>query len=61
MSSLISKFDDVVRDEDGVWSHICDECIERLGVDDELLSDNAGYAICGVIGCENDADHYINF
>lgn len=61
MGRLVDQFDDVVHDEDGVWSNVCANCVDRLVIDDDLLSDNAVDMICGVRGCANDAYYHIDF
>ena len=54
-------FDDVTMDEDGhYWSQICKSCAEKHNMPDSLL-DECGSGICGVQGCENEADYYIDF
>ena len=59
MIKLEEKFDDVVEDE-GLWSQICKGCVEELYVSKSLL-DDTGSGICGVKGCSNKADYYIDF
>ena len=61
MSLLKSFFDDVVSDEDGVWSNVCSDCVDHFEIDEEMLSDNAVTMVCGVDGCCNDADYHIDF
>ena len=56
-------FEDVeLKTEDGLndWSGICQECIDRYNIDKNKL-DDAGQGCCMVLGCENDADYYIDF
>jgi hypothetical protein len=57
-------FDDFTKNDDGTyWSQICESCrqkySESIGNDD--LDLNSGNGICGVAGCENESDHYIDF
>jgi hypothetical protein len=55
------KFDDVTTDENGhKWSQICEACVERSHVSSKIIS-NPGSGICGVEGCNNEADFYIDF
>lgn len=57
----IVTFDDVAEDDNGhQWACICKECVEKYGIPEKLL-DEAGQRICGVEGCENEADFYIDF
>lgn len=61
MENLKSKFDDTVRDEDGhEWSQLCEECVDKLSVSKAVL-DGAGSGLCGVKGCLNESDYYIDF
>lgn len=55
-------FDDFVTNEDGsCWAYICKECAEKYGISESLLDDGCGGGTCGVQGCENEADFYIDF
>ena len=55
-------FDDFVIDEDGqhVWSQVCPSCAKKFNFSENIL-DNAGSGICGVDGCNNESDYYIDF
>lgn len=55
-------FDDFVEDKETgqLWSCICESCAKKYRVPDNLL-DEAGQGICGVQGCWNEADFYIDF
>jgi hypothetical protein len=54
-------FDDFVINEDGTeWSQICLECVDKHKISTFYL-DNEGSGICGVEGCHNEADFYIDF
>lgn len=54
-------FEDVVQDDDGhVWSQICQQCVDKHEVQINIL-DEPGSGLCGVLGCENEADYYIDF
>ena len=57
---MVDLFDDVTYGDEGVWSQICSACVEKLGVCDSQL-DDSGSGICGVQGCWNEADYYIDF
>ena len=55
-------FDDFATNEDGsCWAHICKSCVERYKISETLLDDGCGGGTCGVQGCENEADFYIDF
>ena len=41
------------------WSQVCDEHL--LDFPDTMHDCNSGSGICGVKGCQNEADHYIDF
>ena len=53
-------FDDFVVGDYGLWSQICDSCISthQIGV---AILDDAGSGICGVKGCGEESDNYIDF
>ena len=55
----VVKFDDAVKDENGIWSQICSSCAKKY-YPRSLNLDDAGSGICGVQGCENQADFYID-
>lgn len=55
-------FDDHTEmDENGVWAYMCSACAKKYKIDDRWL-DNAvpEGAICGVEGCENEAEFYFD-
>lgn len=57
------RFDDVTKaDEESSysWSQICLSCVDEHKIDNKVL-DNAGSGICGVEGCWNESDYYIDF
>ena len=57
------KFDDyTLKSEDDLndWSQICQHCVDKYNINKEVL-DDAGSGICGVEGCENEADYYVDF
>ncbi len=55
------EFDDIVIEENGTWSQICDSCIENH-IDSDFLDElPIANLICGVKGCNNEATHYIDF
>jgi len=56
-------FDDVVKDEYGIWSQVCKYHAESsdilaLGKLENSPSENI---ICGYRGCKNEAEYYIDF
>lgn len=52
-------FDDYTSGEYGTWSQVCVECAKKHKMPKNLL-DESGDGICGVEGCENEADYYID-
>jgi hypothetical protein len=58
------EFDDFTQDaaDNGgrYWTQMCKKCVDKHGIDEKLL-DNAGQGICGVAGCENESDYYVDF
>jgi len=55
------SFDDFVKEDNRVWSQVCNKCIEKYYWEKESLSETANTCTCGVKGCNNNADYYINF
>jgi len=60
MKSLIKNFEDIVEDEYGKWSQVCAKHVNDLKIPRHSL-DDTGRGICGVDGCSNESDHYIDF
>lgn len=59
----VVRFDDFVQDKENghYWGHICKECVKKYGISEMFLDNGCGDGICGVQGCENEADFYIDF
>ena len=53
-------FDDIVTDEYGAWSQICEDCAEKYNFPGRL-SNIPSDCFCGVIDCENEAIYYLDF
>lgn len=53
-------FDDFTDGEYNLWSQVCESCRHKHNFPDEML-DEVGGGICGVEGCNNEADYYIDF
>ncbi|GHU42322.1 hypothetical protein FACS1894111_06070 [Clostridia bacterium] len=60
-------FDDFTKNEnhiennvDEYWTQICKSCTKKHEIEEKLL-DEAGSGICGVEGCENESDYYLDF
>jgi len=44
------------------WSQICTDCVKNnKEIIKTILLDDCGQGICGVEGCTNEADYYIDF
>lgn len=54
-------FDDFTSGDEGEWSQICSTCTKKFAIPKEVLDENVGSGICGVEGCWNESDHYIDF
>jgi hypothetical protein len=57
-------FDDAVsKEDDGInaWSQVCNKCVDKHHIEQDKLSPVPSECICGVEGCENEADYYIDF
>lgn len=61
LKALKLNFDDIVKDDDGTWSQICPKCIAKLKIPDNMISECPSECICGVIGCNKQADYYLDF
>lgn len=61
VEDLKKLFDDVTTDEDGhQWSQVCTKCEGEHKLPSHLLAEE-GSGICGVKGCENEAEYYLDF
>lgn len=56
-------FDDYTVDEHGTWSQICNDCVIKESANIRYVDTDfhTGHGICGVKGCNNESDHYIDF
>ena len=59
-------FDDVVlkpHEDSNDWSQICQECLDENNFDKMAcyIDYDMGSGICGVEGCQNESNHYIDF
>lgn len=62
VEELKAKFDDVVTDEHGSWSHVCETHEIALDIPESMLDDAADEdSHCGVIDCMNTDCKYVNF
>jgi len=43
------------------WTQVCDECAKKHHLLDSYLDIGSGHGICGVEGCDKEADHYYDF
>ena len=56
------EFDDVTEDNDGhIWSQICCNCDSLHTFPNAQIDKGIGNGLCGVKGCDNEAEHYIDF
>ena len=56
------KFDDIITDDYGTWTELCEEHsvqAEKEGLGNS--SDNSLDMICGCEGCNKIANHYFDF
>lgn len=57
-------FDDVVNEvggDESYWSRICESCVSKLPTSSwEYSLDDTGQGICGVKGCMNESEYYID-
>jgi hypothetical protein len=42
------------------WSMVCESCVKHYTIDEKYL-DDAGQGTCGVKGCTEEGDYYIDF
>lgn len=63
INGIALEFDDVTTgDEFNEWSGICNYCIDKHNIPSRLVTDDGdGSGICGVKGCCNESDRYIDF
>ena len=43
------------------WAQVCDKCAKEHRLQDSYLELGAGHGICGVLGCNEQSDHYYDF
>jgi len=43
------------------WTQVCDRCAKEHRLPDKGLDKGCGYGICGVLGCNEESDHYYDF
>lgn len=43
------------------WSQICIHCTQKYNINIDCINKNIGHGTCGVKGCTNKANHYIDF
>jgi hypothetical protein len=58
-SSVI--FDDFVIEDEANWSQICDKCFTKRFINHHVSIIPIANLICGVEGCQNEADYYLDF
>lgn len=64
-----TRFDDWVYNDKGedydtdTWSQVCDKCAKKFHLLDSYLAEGEAPegTICGIEGCNNEADHYYDF
>jgi len=60
---MIKEYNDIVFDDystdSGEWSQVCEKHAKCF--DKGILSECAGTPVCGVKGCNNTAEFYIDF
>lgn len=44
-----------------MWSQVCESCRLKYNIPDNVIDKDAGSGICGIEGCSNESDHYIDF
>lgn len=54
-------FCDNTEEFNSYWTCMCPTCLEKHREDLDVKSDNAGVGTCSVLGCNNNADYYIDF
>lgn len=55
------KFDDIETEEGCSQSQVCCDCVSKHNINKSILDPTASNPICGIKGCENEADYYIDF
>lgn len=56
------KFDDYTSDSVGSWSQVCKCCSDRFeDLNKDLEISEFGDGLCGIEGCYNEAEYYIDF
>ena len=55
------RFDDIVEGPLGWFTQICETCHRKYSFPGEYVALNQAQGICGIEGCECDANHYLDF
>lgn len=56
-----SQKGDSYTHNNGRWACMCSSCKEKYKVPRQYLHNGGGWSSCGVDGCRNEADYYIDF
>ena len=56
-------FDDWVKDQEGIWTQICTNCLVKYNgtLDVKATKFPGDGEVCGVKGCNGEADYYLDF
>lgn len=60
-------FDDFTKNDEKenfdktFWTQVCDSCANDHKLPKTNLDIDSGHGICGVLGCNNQSDHYYDF
>lgn len=56
-----TTFDDIVIEDEGTWSQICNSCAEKHFKGEVINEVPIEGLVCGVENCNNEASFYIDF
>ena len=54
-----AMFDDIVTDENGIWTQVCEKCAKTYSKLGRLEDIPIGGLICGVTNCDKEAQYYL--
>lgn len=62
----LALLDDYVKHENEdyeteYWTQVCQSCAKKYSLPEDKIDKDAGNGICGILKCNNEADHYYDF
>ena len=55
------SFNDFTNGDYGEWTQVCERCVAEHAINESLLDKCPSTPICGMFGCQNESDYYLDF